>query len=466
MKNVFVPAGMSPSPASATRAEFRGLADALNTLLGLARRSRSRTRESAPAIDAEKAETERLRQAFDAFSRAAASLEGSYADLRIQVEHLSRQLGEANGKLEQELREKRTLAERQSALLAALPAGVVVVAGCGTVREANAAARRLLGDSLVGRPWREARARLAPADSEFEWIAPGADASRIALEEQSMGAQSERIVLLHDVTEAHAARVRLARSERLAAMGEMAARIAHQLRTPLATAMLYASQLERPAMSDAERSNVAQRVLARLRGLERVTREMLRYVRGERAPTADIDVGVLLGEAAQVVEPLMARRGVVFTWVDHTGGAVLHGDRRGLAAALLSLLENAAQATSQGGKVRLDGMANSARVRICVSDTGAGIPPEAFARVFEPFYSTRSDGTGLGLAIVKSVVELHGGTIDITSSANAGTCFTITLPRIGGSTPLAMSTALQAPEDATGGAARSARAPQIEREAA
>jgi signal transduction histidine kinase len=111
-------------------------------------------------------------------------------------------------------------------------------------------------------------------------------------------------------------------------------------------------------------------------------------------------------------------------------------------------------------------MANSARVRICVSDTGAGIPPEAFARVFEPFYSTRSDGTGLGLAIVKSVVELHGGTIDITSSADAGTCFTITLPRIGGSTPLAMSTALRAAEGASGGATRSARAPQIEREAA
>ena len=466
MKNAFVPAGGTPSPASATRAEFGGFADALNTLLGVARRGGTRTRESAPAVDADKAETQRLRQAFDAFSRAAASLEGSYAELRIQVEHLSAQLAQANGKLEQELAEKQTLVERQSALLAALPAGVVVVAGCGTVREANAAATRLLGDPLVGRPWREARARLAPADSEFEWIAPGAGGSRIALEEQSMGARCERIVLLHDVTEAHAARVRLARNERLAAMGEMAARVAHQLRTPLATAMLYASQLERPSMSDAERASVAQRVLARLRGLERVTREMLRYVRGERAPTADIDVGALLGEAAQVVEPLMARRGIAFTWVDHTGSAVLHGDRRGLAAALLSLLENAAQATSQGGKVRLEGMANSARVRICVSDTGAGIPAEAFARVFEPFYSTRSDGTGLGLAIVKSVVELHGGTIDIASSADAGTCFTITLPKIDGSTPLALASVIAAGAAAGGGATVSAGAPATEREAA
>jgi two-component system sensor histidine kinase FlrB len=104
----------------------------------------------------------------------------------------------------------------------------------------------------------------------------------------------------------------------------------------------------------------------------------------------------------------------------------------------VSLLENAAQATPQGGKVRLEGMANSKRVRICVSDTGGGIPRTAFARVFEPFYSTRSDGTGLGLAIVKSVVELHGGTIDITSSADSGTRFTIILPRDRGCAPLAV----------------------------
>ena len=441
MKNAFMHAGMRLTPASGTRAEFGRFADALKTLRGLARKGSSRARESASAIDTEKAEPECLRAAFDAFNLAAARLEGSYAQLRTQVETLSQQLAAANGKLEQELIEKQTLAERQSALLAALPAGVVVIASDGTVREANAAATRLLRDPLLGTPWEEIARRLTPADCELEWIAPGPAGQRIAFEEQSMGPQCERIVLLHDITEAHAARERVSRNERLAAMGEMAARVAHQLRTPLATAMLYASQLERPGMSDAERESVAQRVLARLRGLERVTREMLRFVRGERAPTADIDIGVLLGEAAQVVEPLMAKRGIAFTWVDHTGNAVLHGDRRGLAAALLSLLENAAQATAQGGKVRMEGMANSARVRICVSDTGAGIPPESFARVFEPFYSTRSEGTGLGLAIVKSVVELHGGTIDIASSPDSGTCFTIILPRIGGSAPLAMTAA-------------------------
>ena len=270
MKNAFVQAGMNLSPASGARAEFGGFADALDTLRGLARKGRSKTRECAAAADNDKAELERLRQAFEAFSRASERLEGSYAELRVQVECLSQQLAQANGKLERELVEKQRLLERQSALLAALPAGVVVVASCGTVREANAAATRLLGAPLIGTQWKEAARRLEPADCEFEWIVPGAGAQRVALEEQSMGPQCERIVLLHDVTDAHAARERLARNERLAAMGEMAARVAHQLRTPLATAMLYASQLERPGMSDAEFDSTVEWITSDLWALKSV----------------------------------------------------------------------------------------------------------------------------------------------------------------------------------------------------
>jgi len=414
------------------------LGDTIGSLLRYAKGGWKGTRSTTPTPATIRPDAERLRDAFDAFGRAATRLEGSYAELRAQVEQLSTQLAHANGELERQFEEKRALAERQSALLAALPAGVVVVGPCGVVRDANAAAERLLGQPLVGKAWVDAAAELRPGQSEFEWFTRGEEPRRIGVEEQGMGADRERIVLLHDVTEAHAASERLARNERLVAMGEMAARIAHQLRTPLATAMLYASQLERAGMSEAEREGIAQRVLARLRSLERVTRDMLCFVRGERAHETTIDVGTLLGESAEVMEPLMAARGIAFSWEDHTGGAVLRGDRRGLAAALLSLLENAVQATSQGGKVRLEGMANSVRVRISVTDTGSGIATVALPRLFEPFYSTRAEGTGLGLAIVKSVIEAHGGSVEVSSTAESGTRFTIVLPRVCGAAPMAM----------------------------
>ena len=415
------------APASSLR-DMRGLADAFGVVAGVARRGWNKARSQVVATGEERMDAERLRDAFHAFEGAANRLEGSYALLRDRVEQLTAQLAQANGELELQLREKQALAERQAALLSALPAGVVVVDAEGEVREANPAAEKLLGESLVGRSWQHAQERLKPADGALEWLTPGEAPRRIGLEEQSMGPERGRILLLHDVTEAHAARERLLRNERLAHMGQMAARLAHQLRTPLATAMLYADRLDRGGIGDRERADIGQRILARLRSLERVTREMLRFVSGERAPEKQIEVGALLAEAAEVMSPLMAARGIAFTCEDMTCGAVLRGDRRGLSAALLSLLENAAQATAQGGKVHIDAMANSVRVRIRVSDSGSGILPDALPRLFEPFYSTRSDGTGLGLAIVKSVVEAHGGSIEVSSAENAGTCFTMTLP--------------------------------------
>jgi two-component system sensor histidine kinase FlrB len=432
MENGLAQAAAGGVPAGNAAREMGGLADALGIVANAARRSWNKARGHVPGSE-ERLDAQRLRDAFHAFEGAAKRLEGSYGLLRARVEELSAQLAHANGELQRQLREKQALAERQAALLSALPAGVLVIDADEIVREANPAAEKLFGASLVGRSWLEARQSLAAVDGASEWLTPGREPRRIELEEQSMGPDHGRILLVHDVTDAHAARERQQRDERLAAMGQMAARLAHQLRTPLATAMLYADRLargtdRRDGLSEQERADIGQRILARLRGLERVTREMLRFVSGERAPEQQLEVGALLAEAADVMAPLMGARGIVFACTDETGGAILRGDRRGLSAALLSLLENAAQATAQGGKVRVDAMANSMRVRIRVLDSGSGIAPDALPRVFEPFYSTRTDGTGLGLAIVKSVVEAHGGTIEVASDPT-GTCFTLTLPR-------------------------------------
>ena len=428
MNNGYAQAGVNRTPASGPYGETRSVIDTLDTVLAVARRGWNKARATLLANSSEHADSERLRDAFRVFTDAAARLEGAYAVLRGRVEQLSVELARANGELDRQLREKQVLVERQTALLAALPAGVLVIDAGGIVRDANAAAQTLLGVAPVGMPWQDVASRLAPAESEFEWLTGGELPRRVTMQNQVLDARGERIVLLHDVTDAHAARVRVERNERLASMGEMAARLAHQLRTPLATALLYASQLERVGLSDEERVQLGGRILSRLRSLERVTREMLRFVRGEQAPVHAIEVGALLTEAGEVIAPLMAARGIAFVCHDGTGGARLRGDRRGIAAALLSLLENAAQATGQGGKVRIDALANSMHIRIRVSDSGGGITAQALPKLFEPFYSTRADGTGLGLAIVKSVVEAHGGTVEVATSADAGSSFTVTLP--------------------------------------
>jgi two-component system sensor histidine kinase FlrB len=234
--------------------------------------------------------------------------------------------------------------------------------------------------------------------------------------------------LRRQFAEKEALRESAQRRERLAAMGEMAARLAHQLRTPLATALLYSAQLGEPALPVAERARFAGKTVDRLRHLERLIEDMLLFVRGASAGCEPVPATELLREAFQTMEPQALARGLLFELRDESAGCTLRADRQALSGALLSLLENAVQACGAGGRICLAATAGDGELRFRVTDTGAGISPEVQARLFEPFFTTRSGGTGLGLAIVRAVAEAHGGSIDVRSATGAGSEFALRLP--------------------------------------
>lgn len=252
------------------------------------------------------------------------------------------------------------------------------------------------------------------------------------LRQQALGLTHELALangeLRRRFAEKEAERESLQRRRRLAAMGEMAARLAHQLRTPLATALLYAAQLGEPALPAAERSRFAGKTVGRLRHLERLIDDMLQFVRGVNAGSEPVAAADLLREAFQTMEPQAVARGLLMELCDGSAGCVLRADRRALVGALLSLLENAVQACARGGRIRLAATAANAELAFCVSDTGAGIGPEVQARLFEPFFTTRSGGNGLGLAIVRAVAEAHGGGIAVRSAPGEGSEFVLRLP--------------------------------------
>jgi len=234
--------------------------------------------------------------------------------------------------------------------------------------------------------------------------------------------------LRRQFAEKEAARDSLQRQERLAAMGEMAARLAHQLRTPLSTALLYAAQLGEPALPAVERARFADKTVERLRHLERLVDQMLQFVRGVNAGSEEVVAADLLGEAFQVMEPQAAARGLRLELCDESRGALLRADRQALGGALLSLLENAVQASAAGGRIRLGATVAKAQVAFHVRDEGDGIAAEIQARLFEPFFTTRSGGSGLGLAIVRAVAEAHGGSIAVRSARGEGSEFVLCLP--------------------------------------
>jgi two-component system sensor histidine kinase FlrB len=226
-----------------------------------------------------------------------------------------------------------------------------------------------------------------------------------------------------------AANDELRRKQRLAVMGEMAAGLAHQLRTPLSTALLYTAHLANPALAEDERAGFAAKALERLRHLENLIRDMLLFVKGETAEWETVAMSSLLAELKQVIEPQMARRSLHFSVHDESAGASLMADRKALCGALLSLLENAMQASTEGGRVTLACTQTGDAIVLKVNDDGRGIAAEIQERLFEPFFTTRDEGTGLGLAIVRGVIQSLGGTVQVRSAPGTGSEFILELPR-------------------------------------
>ena len=354
-----------------------------------------------------------LAEAFALFSRASEELSSAYNALQGQVSQLT---------------------ERLNVLMGALPAGVVVRDRQGRVVQMNRAAVAMFGDISARTPWATLAATLADSDTPGEVVLKtgGSGERRLALSEAALESGDESIVLLHDITETHRMRLQAERHERLAAMGEMVAGLAHQLRTPLSAAMLYTANLRQPELGVADRDRLADRAIERLRYLERLIRDMLLFARGDSVGRQDFEVCELLRELAHTLEPLARARRIAFDAHCDCGQLQLNGDRKALGGAVTNLLENAFNAVGEGGRVAVTVCCEGEQLLFRVSDTGPGIEASQQARLFEPFFTTRAEGTGLGLAIARGVARGHGGEITIQSTPGEGSVFTLSLPLQGG----------------------------------
>lgn len=382
--------------------------------------------ENPVATPDSSAKADELQRAFALFNQVSAELTQAYEALQSRVASLTEELAVANGELRRQYQEKEALSERLSSLLDALPAGVVLLDEAAVVSALNPAAIAMFGTASVGRHWGDVvRSFLEPSMAVGEWLLGEA---RVSIAESALASGGGKILLVHDVTAAHQMKAELERNQRLAAMGEMAASLAHQLRTPLAAALLYASNLGQPGVSDESRARFSEKATGQLRRLERLIQDVLLFARGESIGRDIIPVSELLQEVMHTVEPLMREHGIEFSATDDCAGVVLVGSRKALSGALINLLENAMQATPAGGKICLTGKNVGEVLAISVSDNGPGIAAEKQARIFEPFYTTKGQGTGLGLAIALGVARAHGGSIDLYSTLGAGAEFVMSLP--------------------------------------
>jgi two-component system sensor histidine kinase FlrB len=232
--------------------------------------------------------------------------------------------------------------------------------------------------------------------------------------------------LLADVTEAHLMQVMLARQQRLLTLGELAAGLAHQIRTPLAAALLYASQMTLPGRNTEDLGRCAGKTVASLKQLDRLVNDMLAFAHGGAAREA-VSVSALLEQVAQWLRPAL-RGGIRLTIRTQAKDLMVRANAPSLVSAVLNLATNALQAASADLDLELLARRGAAgRAQIVVSDNGPGVPAHIRERIFDPFFTTRARGNGIGLTIVRSVVEAHRGSVSLTDSPHGAT-FIIDLP--------------------------------------
>lgn len=372
---------------------------------------------------------EHLNAAFRAFNELSTQLAATYESLEARVGALTEELAATQDARHHELAEKERLANRLAHLLAVMPAGVVVLDGQGVIQEANPAAVALLGEPLIGLAWAALIERAfdpRPGDGHEVSLRSG---RLVNVATQSLNPDPGQLMLLTDLTETRALQRQLARQERLGVMGEMVAGLAHQIRTPLTSALLYVSHLENPRVTDGVR--LAGKIRERLRHLESLVNDMLIFARGEHPGAAPLTGAELVRVFVGATESLLRERGCTLSVDASAPEAEILANVDAVIGALTNLAENAIQACGPGGQLQLRvASAGGDWLEIQLTDNGPGVPAELQEKIFEPFFTTRAQGTGLGLAVVQSVVRAHHGELGLVSAPGAGATFSIRLPLI------------------------------------
>ncbi len=396
-----------------------------------------------------------LLEAFQTFTQASNSLETAFQRLQARTLRLSQELSAKNRELKKSLREKEEVQNHLARILESLPCGVLVVDKEERVTLCNSVAARILGLSGLGRgrtrrkahgnagvqKYLEAFADRESGRGEVEIPFPVGGSERILAAsstplKNAAGVNTGTLHIIRDISDTKAIEAQSKRGERLAAMGEMAVELAHEIRNPLGSIELFASLLEKELPRQSDPGRWAENIRIGSRSLNNTVSNMLHFANPLAPHFRDVNLHELVREILSFADPILQQRQVRVETRLHAHERAVVGDRELLKQMFLNLVLNSLQAMPSRGSLTLGtrdvnllpGGARCDGVELTIKDTGLGIPPENLARVFDPLFTTNKNGTGLGLSVVHQIVEQHAGFIHVESEVNVGTTFTIVLP--------------------------------------
>jgi len=363
--------------------------------------------------------------AFSALSQAPQDLSNSYQGLEQQVCVLDNALTQSNAERTQYLPGKETLSAQRDSLIEAIPGAAIVLDTQDKVIAANGCARRWLHDDILGLNWVAVRADFLIRHDALASEYSLKSGRVVTLSTSALGVQAGQLVLLSDTTEKNERNKHVDHKTKLSEMGLFSASLAHQIRSPLASALLYASQLTSNTLSGQAQQQLSVKLLDRLRVLESQVADMLSYSHCGDFVKQPVGLSLFINR----LQSFYDEGRIDFQTGEFHESVNINVNQEALIGAVGNLLDNALDASDDTGHVLCSIELTDEKVlKISVKDQGVGLSESQQQKIFEPFYTNKCNGTGLGLAVVKQVVNAHAGEINCVSNLDVGTVMVIRLP--------------------------------------
>ena len=370
-----------------------------------------------------------LADAFEAFTKTTQSMEEVY-------HRLEQRSAELNRELEQKVRELALTTDYLSNLLESMSDGVIAVDTRGRITRFNRAASIVLGypsDDVIGLDFEQVFSRtFSASDRPGETELHAQSGRKVPVNERDSAISDHagrclgRVKTFQDLSELIALREQVRQMDRLAAIGEMAATVAHEIRNPLGGIRGFAEFLARDIPEEDPRRRLVDKILAGAQSLGKVVNELLEYTRPVELSLSPTCCAVVAAAALRYVQ-YDGNRISILIQIDPALKVLADADQ--LKQVLLNMLLNAVQSIGAEGEIHVSAHADENDVDFVIRDTGCGMNAEQLGKLFSPFFTTKEKGTGLGLAVCMKIVEGHGGEIRAQSVESAGTTMTIRLPR-------------------------------------
>ncbi|BFM06722.1 sensor histidine kinase [Halioxenophilus aromaticivorans] len=337
--------------------------------------------------------------------------------LETRVDELSQRLTDLQSEQETTAEHNQVLHGRLSAILDLVPAGIILLDSQGKITQCNRLAEQLLDCSLPEQLWRQVSQQCFKRRMDDGHEISTTTGKRLSVSTRGVGDGAGQIVMLSDQTETRRLQAEVSHQQRLSALGQMVSALAHQIRTPLSAAMLYASHLCDQPLAATQRDRFSHKLRSRLLHMERQVRDMLLFVKGELPLNDQVDRAHFLAELKEALEVPVAESGVSVDWEVGDTDFNLRCNSDALINAILNLVNNAIQAydetASTEKRLRIAMSVEQDQLHVSVRDYGPGISDTLLAKLAQPFVTTKPQGTGLGLSVVRAVASAHAGQLQL-----------------------------------------------------